>query len=100
MSGLDIFALFVLITLFGTVIAIVIVLGLLPGKIARQRNHPNQEVITIGSWLALLVGGVLWPLLFLWAYYKPKDQQLLDAQEKIAKLEAQLHDVQAKGVES
>ncbi len=90
MTGLDIFALIVLITIFACAMTVVIILGLLPGKIARERQHPNQEAIAIGSWLALIVGGVLWPLLLIWAYYKPKDQQLSDAHRKIAELEAQL----------
>ena len=72
MSGIDIFALIVLLVIIGTVMAIFIFLGLWPGKIARQRNHPQVEAITIGSWVALIAGGVLWPIILIWAYVKPE----------------------------
>lgn len=72
MAGLEIFALIVLFVLVCTGIGIVVVLGILPGKIAAERNHPYQEAIRIGSWVALLAGGVLWPLLLIWAYATPE----------------------------
>lgn len=71
MSGIDIFALIVLIIIIGTILAAFVFLGLWPGKIARQRNHPQVEAITIGSWVALIAGGVLWPIILIWAYVKP-----------------------------
>lgn len=71
MSGLDIFAVFVLIVLLLAAVAIWIVLAMLPGKIARSRNHPQAEAINIGGWLGALLGGVLWPLILIWAYTKP-----------------------------
>lgn len=71
MSGIDIFALIVLIIIIGTALAAFVFLGLWPGKIARQRNHPQVEAITIGSWVALIAGGVLWPIILIWAYVKP-----------------------------
>lgn len=71
MSGIDIFALIVLIIIIGTILAAFVFLGLWPGKIARQRNHPQVEAITIGSWVALIAGGLLWPIILIWAYVKP-----------------------------
>ena len=71
MSGIDIFALIVLIIIIGTALAAFVFLGLWPGNIARQRNHPQVEAITIGSWVALIAGGVLWPIILIWAYVKP-----------------------------
>ena len=41
MTGLDIFALIVLIVLVAAALAIWAMLGMYPGKIARQRNHPQ-----------------------------------------------------------
>ncbi|MBE9532661.1 MAG: DUF3302 domain-containing protein [Proteobacteria bacterium] len=70
MSGLDIFALIVLLIIVGSALAIFIFMGLLPGKVAKQNNHPQVEAITIGSWVALLAGGILWPLILIWAYIK------------------------------
>ncbi len=73
MSGLDIFALVVLLVMIGVAIGIFIFLGLFPGRVAKQRNHPQVDAITIGSWVALLAGGVLWPLILIWAYVRYKD---------------------------
>jgi len=73
MSGIDIFALIVLLVIIGVVVAVVVFLGLWPGKIARHRNHPQVEAITIGSWVALIAGGVLWPIILIWAYMKPEN---------------------------
>lgn len=75
MSGIDIFALIVLITIFAVVIGIFVFLGQWPGKVAHANNHPQAEAITIGSWVGLIAGGVLWPLILIWAYYKYPGQQ-------------------------
>jgi len=72
MSALDFFTLFVLLVIVVTTLFVFVFLGLWPGKIAQQRNHPQAEAITIGSWLGLIAGGVLWPLVLIWAYYNPK----------------------------
>ena len=58
MSGLDIFAIIVLLILLVAVIAIWIVLAMLPGRIAARRNHPQAEAINIGGWLGAILGGI------------------------------------------
>lgn len=68
MSFLDVFALIVLVVLLITVVAMIGVLGALPGRIARSRRHPQADAIAVGGWLGLLFGGVLWPLVMIWAY--------------------------------
>jgi hypothetical protein len=70
MTGLDIFALIILFTIGATVLSVFVILGMLPGKIAKQRLHPQQEAISIGSWIALVAGGVLWPVILIWSYTK------------------------------
>lgn len=72
MSGLDMFAVFVLLILLLAIVAIWVVLAMLPGKIARQRNHPQADAINVGGWLGALLLGVLWPLVLVWAYTKPQ----------------------------
>lgn len=72
MSGLDIFALIVLLVIFVTGIGVFIFLGLLPGKVAEERNHPYRQAIAVGSWFALVLGGVLWVVLLVWAYATPE----------------------------
>lgn len=81
MSILDVFALFVLGVLLCTVLVLIGVLGALPGRIARNRQHPQADAIAVGGWLGLLFGGVLWPLVMIWAYKRPGDQLL--AQKKL-----------------
>src|SRR5262245_34437154 len=78
--------------LFGVILVItvqvVVTLGSLPGKTARDRGHPHADAINIASWLgigtlvlgAVLTGpdarifttvGALWPLSLVWAFLKP-----------------------------
>jgi hypothetical protein len=71
MSGLDIFAIIVLAILLLAAVAIWVVLAMLPGKIAKSRNHPQAEAINIGGWLGALFAGIAWPIFLIWAYTKP-----------------------------
>jgi len=73
MSLLDVFALFVLAMLLITVIAAIWVLGSFPGRIARNRRHPQADAIAVGGWVGLLFFGVLWPLVLIWAYTRTND---------------------------
>ena len=68
MSGLDIFAWIVLLVLVATLVAIVVALGMMPGRIARKRGHPWPEAVAVGSWATLIFGFVFWPLVLIWAY--------------------------------
>ena len=68
MSGLDIFALIVLITLIICILALWALLGMYPGKIARQRNHPQADAISVCGWWGAITMGVLAPIAFIWAY--------------------------------
>jgi hypothetical protein len=68
---LDIFALIVLLVLLATAIAAWAVLGMLPGRIARSRNHPQADAITVCGWWGVITLGLLCPLAFIWAYTKP-----------------------------
>ena len=98
MSGLDIFALIVLVILLLAAVAIWVVLAMLPGKIAKSRNHPQAEAINIGGWLGALFAGVLWPIFLVWAYTKPirvtQEEEISSETEKLRKhidtLEAKL----------
>ena len=72
MSFLDFFAILVLLVLFGCTIGAWVVLGMLPGRIARARNHPQAEAITMCGWWGVFTMGLLLPLAFIWAYYDPQ----------------------------
>ena len=68
MSGLDVFAWIVLLVLVATLVALVVALGMMPGRIARRRGHPWAEAVAVGSWATLIFGFVFWPLVLIWAY--------------------------------
>ena len=70
MTPLDIFALVVLLVLFAAAIAVWIVLGMMPGKIARQRHHPQADAINVCGWWGVITMGLLLPVAFIWAYTK------------------------------
>ena len=71
MGVLDVFALIVLFTLIASIVLLLVVLGALPGKIARKRNHHQADAINVCGWLGVITMGLLWPLAFIWAYTKP-----------------------------
>lgn len=71
MTGLDIFALIVIIVLVAVCLGIWAILGAYPGKIARQRNHPQADAIAMCGWWGVITMGLLTPLAFIWAYSNP-----------------------------
>jgi uncharacterized BrkB/YihY/UPF0761 family membrane protein len=68
MSLVDIFAWIVLVVLIALLVAIFVLIGMLPGMVARKRNHPWAEAVSIGGWVTLIFGFVFWPLVMIWAY--------------------------------
>jgi hypothetical protein len=68
---LDIFALLILLVLLAAAIAAWVILGMLPGRIAHDRNHPQADAITVCGWFGVLTMGLLCPLAFIWAYTRP-----------------------------
>lgn len=68
MSGLDIFAWIVLIVLVASTVFVVVFMAMLPGMIAKKRNHPYAEAVTVAGWVTLFFGFVLWPVALIWAY--------------------------------
>lgn len=68
---MEIFALIVLVVLVVSVLAAWAFLGMYPGKIARERNHPQAEAISVCGWWGAITMGILSPLAFIWAYSNP-----------------------------
>ena len=97
---LDIFALVVIAVLLAAVVIAVVGLGSLPGAIARKRGHPQAAAVNAASWLGVATLGLLWPLAFVWAFYKPpavaaahpesSDDRLAHLKARLAALEATL----------
>ena len=71
MSGIDIFASVNLLVMIASFVVVFVILGMLPGKIARQRQHPQAQAIQVASWLALIFGFAAWPFVLVWAYLRP-----------------------------
>ena len=67
MGALDIAALVVIFLLIIAVTVAIVMLGSLPGKIARKRGHPYPDGVNAASWIGLATG-VFWPLAFIWAF--------------------------------
>ena len=45
----------------------------IPISIAKKRNHPHADAIEAAAWVSLFLLQVLWPFLWIWAfYYKPE----------------------------
>ena len=96
MSGLDIFAIIVLLILIVAAVAIWIALAMLPGKIAAKRNHPQADAINVGGWLGAIFGGIFWPIVLVWAFTKPtasvaatEHEEIRALNERVAALEAE-----------
>jgi hypothetical protein len=65
---LDIFAWIVLIVMVHSTVAVVVFLAMLPGRIAKKRNHPWAAAVTVAGWVTLFIGFALWPVVLIWAY--------------------------------
>ncbi len=87
---LDIFALLVIAVLIAAAIVIIVALGNLPGRIARQRANPQADAITALSWIGIVTLGLAWPFALVWAYWKSADQQTRELSERMLKLESEL----------
>ena len=68
MSLLDLFAWVVLIILVLSTVAVIVFLAMLPGMIAKGRNHPWTQAVTVAGWVTLFLGFALWPVVLIWAY--------------------------------
>ena len=68
---LDWFALFVLLVLATAAVTGWVVLGMMPGRIARERKHPQSDAIAVCGWWGVITMGLLLPLAFIWAYTNP-----------------------------
>ena len=95
MMVLDIFALVVMLVLIGVVIWLVVLLGPLPGKIARQRSHPQSDAIMVLGWVGLVTLGIGWFAALIWAFTKPFSDAALRA--RISELEGEVARLKASG---
>jgi len=69
---LDYFALAVLLILVTAAVVIWVLLGIMPGRIARDRKHPHADAISVCGWWGVITMGLLLPLAYIWAYSNPR----------------------------
>lgn len=79
MDGMMIFAWVVLIMMIALALGLFVFLAMLPGKIAKSRNHPQHEAVNVAGWLGALAMGVFWPLALVWAFIVAPGQELPDS---------------------
>ena len=83
-----------------------VLLGNLPGDIARKRNHPQSDAISALGWIGIITMGIGWFIAMVWAYYKPGDRTDSstdtdqDLRQRIDDLENRVKHLQAEGGES
>lgn len=51
----------------------VILIGGLPGSIARSRGHPSASAIAVCGWIGVFTLGIFWLVALIWAYTQPKE---------------------------
>jgi hypothetical protein len=68
---LDAFAFVIFAVLIVVSVIIIVSLGKLPGRLAREWGHPQASAINALSWIGIATGGLLWPLAFIWAFMVP-----------------------------
>jgi hypothetical protein len=86
---LEIFALIVLFVLIAAAIALVVLIGNIPGNMARAANHPQAEAISMLGWIGLLTLGIGWFVALVWAKAKPIGSNP-ELEARVAQLELQL----------
>lgn len=92
----SLFACFVIAILFLVIVAAIVFLGSLPGRIAQGRNHPHVDAINAASWIGLALGGVLWPVAFVWAFVpfgnstSAEGSEVETLRKQVAELQAEL----------
>jgi Protein of unknown function (DUF3302) len=74
MDVYDYMAFGVLAILVVSVVVVVVLLGQLPGQIAKKRGHPQAAAINVASWIGIATFGILWPLALIWAFLKPRSK--------------------------
>ena len=114
MAGIDIFAWVVFVTILAVVLIIFVFLGMWPGQVARERNHPQAQAIQVASWVFLILGFAVWPFVLTWAYLRPiarpldegdagagdaaggPNPRVSEHEQQIAELTARLEEMEAR----
>ncbi|MEP5569078.1 MAG: DUF3302 domain-containing protein [Halioglobus sp.] len=91
---LEIFALIVIGILVSAGIWLIVVIGNVPGNIARAADHPQADAISMLAWIGLLTLGLGWFIALVWAKTKPVFSTAV-LEQRVADLEARLQQMEA-----
>jgi hypothetical protein len=94
---LDIFALVVIGVLIALIIFLVVLIGPIPGNIAKKRDHPQADAIGALGWIGIITLGLAWPIALVWAYTRSGEQHADYLSERVATLEAELSAMKIQG---
>jgi hypothetical protein len=93
MTALDVVAILVLGIVAVVVIALLVVLAILPGTIAKKRQHPQTDAIRVTGYLGILFAP-LWLFAFIWAYTRPgtfeMESAMAGVNDRFARLEERM----------
>lgn len=91
---LEIFALIVLGVLCAAAIWLVVVIGNIPGNIARNKGHPQADAISALAWIGIVTLGLGWFVALVWAKTRPVvataalEQRITTLEQKLIETEA------------
>jgi hypothetical protein len=92
---LEMFALIVLGVICAVVIWLIVIIGNIPGNIARAGNHPQAEAISVLAWIGLLTAGIGWFAALVWARTRPVFATA-ELELRVAELERRLQAAEAE----
>lgn len=92
---LEIFALIVLGVLVAVAIWLVVLIGNIPGRMARSADHPQAEAINLLAWVGLFTGGLGWLIALVWAKTRPMPPGRA-LERRVAELEARLEQIEVQ----
>jgi hypothetical protein len=75
---LDVMTVAIILFVVATLVAFALWLAALPGKIAHARGHAQADAVTAAGWLSLLTAFTIWPLVMIWAYFRPVAVRVID----------------------
>lgn len=67
---LDWLTLLIMLVVLAVNVYFIIWLAGLPGRLARERQHPQADAISVLGWLSLLTFFATWPIALVWAYVR------------------------------
>lgn len=61
----------IILWIIGGIVIVTLLLGWIPGHIAKSRGHVNADAINVAGWIGILFVGLIWFVALIWAYTGP-----------------------------